>query len=488
MIMGHMGADVVMMTPGLDNLHIITSGPIPPNPAELIDSEHLTNFLEEAKEDYDTIIFDSPPILSTADAAILAAKVDGVLLVYRVGAVSRGLLRRSKAQLDRVHCDLMGVVLNGMKADVSPDFQDYKYYSYNYAYGEEKKNKKRLGHVGNAFRNQVRGGLERVSQMVYSENKGIRSTKKKLLNRVNLALVLLAAILLTIGILWQGDNEEPSKSSVLQPPVGGSSIEREEKRESEKETIGKKGEILTPGTKSDVYDAPPTEIETPILESTTLKKQEDAVEIPMAKEETHQKSFVRIEQEKAPPKPGNNVNEEQSKLEKIAAVTETMMDEKQKLEPETTISLKEAYSFPYSILVSHVRSVRNAEEVISQYEKRDLASYWVKVELSNGIWYRVYIGSFKNRLEAENFREGHGLEESRVMKTEYANLIGLYTSSEELQSQIGLLKELGYSPYVIEDQNGESRLFIGAFLTKEGAESQYQDLKSSGIESRIIKR
>ncbi|UCF56211.1 MAG: AAA family ATPase, partial [Deltaproteobacteria bacterium] len=142
-IMGQMSPDEVMMTPGLDNLHIITSGPIPPNPAELVESGRLTDFIEEAKKDYDMIVFDSTPILSTADAAILGAKVDGVLLVYRVGTVSRGLLRRSTAQLEQVQCNLMGVVLNGMRPDVSPDFQDYKYYSYYYSYGEQEKKRKR---------------------------------------------------------------------------------------------------------------------------------------------------------------------------------------------------------------------------------------------------------------------------------------------------------------------------------------------------------
>jgi cell division septation protein DedD len=74
------------------------------------------------------------------------------------------------------------------------------------------------------------------------------------------------------------------------------------------------------------------------------------------------------------------------------------------------------------------------------------------------------------------------------METAYANLIGVYTSSEELQNRMASLSELGYSPYVTKDQDGESRLFIGAFLTKEGAESQYQDLKSGGIENRVMKR
>jgi succinoglycan biosynthesis transport protein ExoP len=490
MIMGNMGADEVMMTPGLDNLHIITSGPIPPNPAELIDSEYLTNFLEEAKEEYDSIIFDSPPILSTADAAILAAKVDGVLLVYRVGAVSRGLLRRSKAQLDRVHCDLMGVVLNGMKADVSPDFQDYKYYSYTYTYGEEKKNKNRLGRFGNAFRIWTRDGLERVSQIVSSRKKGERPPKKqtRMLNRVNSAIVLVAALFLTMGILWWSGVIKPSKSSILETPVDRNPMEFAGKGESEKGAVENKAEMGTPETKTVVYDdIRQRQIKTPIMKSTALKEQAMVVEPPVAKEDTL-RPLVSTEEEKAFSEPDKDMNTNQSERDAIAPFIESMMDVKQTVGPETTMTLEGIPSFPYSILLSHCRHVRSAEEVKSQYEKGDLDAYWVKVEVNNGIWYRVFVGSFKDRMEAETFKKRHGLEEGRIMKTAYADLVGVYASSEELQNRLAALTELGYSPYVTKDQDGRSRLLVGAFVTKEGAESQYQDLKSNGIENRVIKR
>jgi succinoglycan biosynthesis transport protein ExoP len=478
-IMGHMGTDEVMMTPGLDNLHIITSGPIPPNPTELIDSEHLTNFLEEAKEDYDTIIFDSPPILSTADAAILAAKVDGVLLVYRVGAVSRGLLRRSKAQLDRVHCDLVGVVLNGMKADVSPDFQDYKYYSYNYAYGEKEKNRRRLGRVGNTFRNWMRGGLEHASQTISSGDKGEKPWKKqtRMSNRVYLALVLVAAVILTMAILWRSGIIEPLMSSVLETSVDRNLTEIAGKGESEKGTIENKPEVITPEMKTVASDdAHQAQITSPIMKAEALK------------EEDTLGSFVPTEQENATSKPETDGHAEQSKFEAITPPNESIIDVKQTVGPKTTMSPEGLPSFPYSILVSHCRSVRSAEEVVSQYAKRGLVPYWVKVEVSSGVWYRVFVGWFGDQIEAETFKRRHGLEEGRIMKTAYANLIGVYTSLEELQNRMGSLSELGYSSYVTKDQDGESLLFIGAFLTKEGAESQYQDLKSSGIENRVIKR
>ena len=107
-IMGKIGLDGAMITPGLDNLHIITSGAIPPNPAELIESKGIGEFVKEAEEAYDIVIFDAPPILSTADAAIISSKTDGVLLVYRVGAVSRGLLKRSAIQLEQAKSKILG--------------------------------------------------------------------------------------------------------------------------------------------------------------------------------------------------------------------------------------------------------------------------------------------------------------------------------------------------------------------------------------------
>ncbi|KPK23181.1 MAG: hypothetical protein AMK69_18495, partial [Nitrospira bacterium SG8_3] len=357
-IMGHMGADEVMMTPGLDNLHIITSGPIPPNPAELIDSEHFTDFLEEAKEDYDRIIFDSPPILSTADAAILAAKVDGVLLVYRVGAVSRGLLRRSKAQLDRVHCDLMGVVLNGMKADVSPDFQDYKYYSYNYAYGEKEKTKKRLGRVGNAFRNWAKDGLERAAQMVASRDKTERPPEKqtRMSNRGYLVFVLLLVVVLTVGILWQSGIIEPFKSSVLETPVVRNQTEPTSKRESGKGAIESKPDVITPEMKTVVRDdvpvrddSPQAQIKSPIMKSRSLKDQVTGVETHVIRENTLRPP-IPTEQEEASSRAKADVHAEQPKFESITPLTESIMDENQAVGHETSMPPEGIPSFPYSIL------------------------------------------------------------------------------------------------------------------------------------------
>jgi capsular exopolysaccharide synthesis family protein len=135
-MVGGLGMDDIMMTPGMDNLNIITSGSIPPNPSEITDSRRMTEFIEEVRSVYDVILFDSPPVLQATDATILGTKMDGVLLVYKIGQVSRGAIRRAKLQLDNVNVTVLGAVINGLRADVSEDFRDLRYYSY-YSYGTE---------------------------------------------------------------------------------------------------------------------------------------------------------------------------------------------------------------------------------------------------------------------------------------------------------------------------------------------------------------
>jgi len=142
-MMGKMNMDKVIVTPGIDNLHIMTCGTIPLNPAELMQSKKFKNLLEKLREQYDVILMDAPPLVSTADALVLAMGADGVLLTYRVGKVARGILKRVKTQLEQIKANIIGVVLNGVKAEVSPDFAELKKYKYYAYYGEEAKKKKK---------------------------------------------------------------------------------------------------------------------------------------------------------------------------------------------------------------------------------------------------------------------------------------------------------------------------------------------------------
>jgi len=135
-MMGKMGMEDIMATPGIDNLNIITSGTVPPNPSELLNSPRMPALLAQLKEKYDIILVDTTPILPATDAAVLGSKADGVVIVYQVGKIARGSLKRAKVQMDNVKAKVLGIVLNGLKPEVSLDYQDYRYESY-YAYGAE---------------------------------------------------------------------------------------------------------------------------------------------------------------------------------------------------------------------------------------------------------------------------------------------------------------------------------------------------------------
>ena len=108
------------------NLKILTSGPVPPNPAELLGSEEMRRLLGQLSERFAHIIIDSPPAISFTDASILSTMVDGVMLVVHGGRSSRAVVRRAKQQLLDVGAHIFGVVLNNVRMET----QDYYYSSY----------------------------------------------------------------------------------------------------------------------------------------------------------------------------------------------------------------------------------------------------------------------------------------------------------------------------------------------------------------------
>jgi polysaccharide biosynthesis transport protein len=122
--------NLVKPFPNLPNLKVITSGPIPPNPAELLSSNEMKNLLQFLRGKYRHVVIDSPPAISFTDAAILSTLVDGVILVAMAGKSSIHLMRRFKQRLANIGARVYGVVLNGIKADSV----EYGYYGYGYTY------------------------------------------------------------------------------------------------------------------------------------------------------------------------------------------------------------------------------------------------------------------------------------------------------------------------------------------------------------------
>ena len=121
---------LIQSYPGLDNLKIITSGPIPPNPAELLGSNEMKTLLQFLRGNFQHVIVDSPPAISFTDAAILATLVDGVVLVAMAGKSSVQLMRRFKQRLSNLGARIYGIVLNG----ITSDSVEYGYYGYSYSY------------------------------------------------------------------------------------------------------------------------------------------------------------------------------------------------------------------------------------------------------------------------------------------------------------------------------------------------------------------
>ena len=117
------------------NLKLLPSGPIPPNPAELLGSEQMRQLLTSLGERFAHIIVDSPPAVSFTDASILSTFVDGVILVIHSGRSSRAVVRRAKQQLLDVGAHIFGIVLNNVKLDTHGYYYGGYYGRYYYKYG-----------------------------------------------------------------------------------------------------------------------------------------------------------------------------------------------------------------------------------------------------------------------------------------------------------------------------------------------------------------
>lgn len=130
----------------LPNLDLINSGPIPPNPAELLAGAYMEKFLKEAVERYDQVILDGPPVLLLSDALVMAGAVDGVILVCRAKKSQRGTVLRAREQLEQVNSRILGAVLNAVQVARGGYYREQirSYYDYQPVEVLASKNESRL--------------------------------------------------------------------------------------------------------------------------------------------------------------------------------------------------------------------------------------------------------------------------------------------------------------------------------------------------------
>ena len=117
-------ANMIHYTP-IENLFVLTSGIIPPNPSELLASKRMDELLIELEKDYDLVIFDLPPVVAVTDAQILTSKVDGTIVVIHKKNSTKDKIMQSKILLQKVKANVIGVVLN--RKEIEEDL-DYGYY------------------------------------------------------------------------------------------------------------------------------------------------------------------------------------------------------------------------------------------------------------------------------------------------------------------------------------------------------------------------
>jgi cell division protein FtsN len=449
------------MTPGLDNLHIITSGRIPSNPAELIDSKRLSEFIQDAKKHYHLVVIDTPPILSTADPATVGRISDAVLLVYRVGSISRRLLKRASDQLTQVHAKLVGVVLNGLRPAVSPDFEDFKYYKY----WDSPKGK---------------GG---------KKGKAAKARKKKLKTpRPATSRYLKAALfLIVVGLgaygLWKAgylplEQYYDQAIGMWEKRAPGSPEKIRKTSEPVKKPISKTPrrtkQVPSPTSKNKKQaNLPEAKKRSSRLEAANRNPAAKPIEVSMVKTAAaHGKTM-------SPKTLGTPSNGSEAAKE----TQEAKSGDREAAAPSKPVR------HPYTVHAGSFRSMDSVKKATAVLERKGLSPYWTRVNLGEkGVWYRVYVGSFENAQEAERFQKRQKLSSSRVLKTNYGVQVGQFSSRTQIGQKLSELQRTGFSPYVIENSSDQSRVLVGAYVSRMGAEEMAHTLQKDGVACQVVLR
>jgi cell division septation protein DedD len=316
-----------------------------------------------------------------------------------------------------VRSHLIGVVLNGMRPDVSPDFdhsKQYRYYSSYAGDGEDKKKREQAGDGGHKVLPELlwKAKLATIRQGLAMEPHSV----------LRLVLLLGAIGLLGAGILSHNGNLSFAGRSESQP----------------------------------AYRAPVKLEQSRVTVSSDAS--EDSASVSKNEAFAHEAS-------------------ERSFREEIPSA----------LQPAASPE-KEFGRYPFSVCLGSFPNQELSKKATLQYHKKGISPFIVEVRLNKGTWYRVYTGYFERREDGNEYIEARGVQGAKVIETPWANLIGIYSSPSELQERTKLLHDLDYFPYVVKDEDGKERLYLGAFNERDRAQGMLEELKSKGIESRIVKR
>ena len=127
--------EIVYPHPAISNLATMTTGPIPPSPADLLSSHRMRDAISDLRRRFKFIVIDSPPVMAATDAVIVSSLTDGVLLVVRSGQTPKEAFTRTRDLLSAVKSRILGVVLNAVDSSAPDYYYSYRYYPYAYSYG-----------------------------------------------------------------------------------------------------------------------------------------------------------------------------------------------------------------------------------------------------------------------------------------------------------------------------------------------------------------
>ena len=142
LLVGSDSTETTVVHTQIPNLDVLPSGPLPPNPSEMLGSKRMENLVQELRKQYTRILLDSPPITAVTDAMILSKYVDGVILVIRAGQTVREVAKNALNQLQTVGAHVLGAVLNAVDIGKDKYYYYYYYQYYNYYYGDDGEKKK----------------------------------------------------------------------------------------------------------------------------------------------------------------------------------------------------------------------------------------------------------------------------------------------------------------------------------------------------------
>jgi len=456
---GTMATDIMSeeSIPGIEYLNILTAGKAERNPSEILASRLMDELIDELKQRYDIIIFDTTPIIQATDAPILSSKVDSTIIVYYQGKVSRGTLRRAKSQLDMLKADILGVIINGMRADISADYSDYKYsYEYYYSYGTEEKKTK----------NKVIAYLER--QFLKPPSAGPEESILKRLRKLKIAgLLTVFSSILLMGAL------------VLNHLKSG-----------QQQTSSKQNKITTASTQTRVTTQKDTIQSGKIPETEELTQQPGRITSPPSSEK---KPGI-------PEKPGESASSYQTQTpetrkQEITQITVTKPEESQKFNipptkytQESKLTLNGSLQIlnrivstenPYVLVINSFSTKKEAMQFLNSLKSKQIEAYLVpNFKIAGFEKYLICIGNFSTPQEAKGLAPKLmflGIEGKFIpIKLPYSILLGTFQSLPEAKRYLKSLPSKDYAFIIAKtDMTGNPlkyETYIGRFKDRKYAE------------------